>query len=104
MPIRFKITISIIILLLAIAASIYFYDSYKKTQANVLKVEESLSDEGFSDFYQKQSNIFCAQAEDGAEQENIVRDMLWTLGLDEVEVRKLERVECPDGSQGFLVK
>ena len=100
-----KVIIVTIIFLLIVGASIYFYDSYKKTQANVLEVEVSLDDEGFSDFYQKQGNKFCVQAEQGIEQEDIVKDMLWTLEIiDEVEVRKLERVECPDGGEGFLVK
>jgi len=101
---KVNITAIIILLILAAAVSVYFYDSYKKTQANVLIVETSLSDEGFFDFYKKDGNKLCAQAGDETEQENIAKDMLWSLELDNVEVRKLEIVECADGGSGVLVK
>ncbi len=91
-----------IIILLAAAVSVYFYSSHKKTQANVQKVETDLTAQGFSNFYQREDNKFCVQIENELEQENIVKDMLWSL-KDE-QTQNIKEIECPDGNKGILVK
>jgi hypothetical protein len=101
-----KIFIIIIILLVGAGVLVYLYFDNKLAQENADKAQEILSEEEeFSDFYQKSSNKFCADKnQTELEQENIIKDMLWELELEQVEARKIKRIKCDDGSQGILIK
>lgn len=82
------------------------YEDYKISQENIQKnvreVEAILTENNFSEFYEKQGNEFCATAESQPEQENVIDDMLWTL--NDVRVQEIKKIECRDGSKGILVK
>lgn len=95
-----QIIILILIIIVVIISALWFYQDDQKTQANTIKAEKVLVNDGFDKFYQKEDNQFCVK--DRTEQESIVKDMMWALGND--EYRAVREIECEGGFKGLLIK
>lgn len=99
------IVLIIIFFILIIFFAIFFYEKDKKiTEENIIQAENRFAESGFDKFYEKQDNEFCVPEVDKQKQEDISRDMLWTLELGGNDYRKIEKIKCKNGQDGVKIK
>ncbi|HAS80665.1 MAG: hypothetical protein UR25_C0002G0003 [Candidatus Nomurabacteria bacterium GW2011_GWE1_32_28] len=90
--------------LVVVVLIFYFFEENKKIiKENTLKADVKLTESGFDKFYQKEDNEFCIEEDDKQKQEDISRDMLWTLELANQNIQKVKKIECKNGKTGIKV-
>ncbi|MEI6887623.1 MAG: hypothetical protein WCK31_05310 [bacterium] len=92
-----------IIIVLSVSAFLFHQDNLI-TKENTLKAEVKLEEQGFGKFYQKDGNELCVTEGDKQAQDDISRDMLWSLETKGNDYRKIEKVECKNGQTGIKIK
>ncbi|MFA6515434.1 MAG: hypothetical protein WCT42_04225 [Candidatus Paceibacterota bacterium] len=95
----------IVFLFLIIFSVIFFYQKNKKiTEENIIQAENKFVESGFDKFYKKENDEFCVEETDKQKQEDIFRDMLWTLELEGDNYRKIEKIKCKNSQDGIKIK
>ena len=101
---RFKWLIIFSIILIGFLSFFYYRQQNKKIKENTIKAEVELNESGFIKLYQKEDNVLCVNTKDEQKQDDISKDMLWTLELDKKNYQKIEKVNCKNGNQGIEIK
>jgi len=91
------------IALAVIIGVILFYRNNKKIKEDTLEAEDKLTETGLDKFYQKQGNELCVNEKNKQKQDDISRDMLWTLQLDGKSPQKAEKIKCANGEIGIKI-
>lgn len=100
---KWKVVVTMFFILVG-SGSIYFFQEKKQIKENVIKAETKLTESGFDKLYVKEDNELCVEETDKQKQEDISRDMLWTLELEGKSYKKIEKINCKNGNYGIKIK